>query len=92
MRKDLEMMARDFIVGATAPDTVARLQTLRAQGFAFTVDVLGEATISEREADEYVAGYRELLDALGQAQHAWPALGGRRDGLDWGTRPESTCR
>ena len=87
MRKNLERLAREFIVGATAPETVARLQTLRDQGFAFTVDVLGEATISEREADEYVAGYRELLDALGQAQRAWPALGGRGDGLDWGHAP-----
>jgi RHH-type proline utilization regulon transcriptional repressor/proline dehydrogenase/delta 1-pyrroline-5-carboxylate dehydrogenase len=87
MRKNLERLAREFIVGATAPETVARLQTLRDQGFAFTVDVLGEATISEREADEYVAGYRELLDALGEAQRAWPALGGRGEGLDWGQAP-----
>ena len=89
VRKNLEMMARDFIVGATAPETVARLQALREQGFAFTVDVLGEATISEREADEYAAGYQGLLDTLGQAQRAWPALGGHGDGdgLDWGHAP-----
>ena len=87
MRKNLAMLARDFIVGATAPETVARLQTLRDQGFAFTVDVLGEATISEREADEYAAGYQQLLSALGQAQRAWPALGGQGDGFDWGQAP-----
>ena len=86
-RKNLEMMARDFIVGATASETVARLHTLREQGFAFTVDVLGEATVSEREADAYVAGYRGLLDALGQAQRGWPALGGGSDNLDWGHAP-----
>jgi RHH-type transcriptional regulator, proline utilization regulon repressor / proline dehydrogenase / delta 1-pyrroline-5-carboxylate dehydrogenase len=87
VRKNLERMARDFIVGATAAETVARLQTLREQGFAFTVDVLGEATISEREADEYVAGYQGLLDALGQAQRAWPALGGGAGDFDWGHAP-----
>ena len=86
-RKNLEMMARDFIVGATASETVARLHTLREQGFAFTVDVLGEATVSEREADEYLAGYRGLLDALGKAQRGWPALGGGSDNLDWGHAP-----
>ncbi len=87
VRKNLEMMARDFIVGATEAETVARLQELRAQGFAFTLDVLGEATISEREADAYAAGYRRLLDALGRAQETWPALGGAGGGLDWGHAP-----
>jgi RHH-type transcriptional regulator, proline utilization regulon repressor / proline dehydrogenase / delta 1-pyrroline-5-carboxylate dehydrogenase len=87
VRKNLEMMARDFIVGATVPETVARLQRLREQGFAFTLDVLGEATISEREADEYAAGYRELLDALGEAQGRWSALGEDGDGPDWGHAP-----
>ena len=87
IRKNLEMMAHDFIVGATAPETVARLGALREQGFAFTLDVLGEATISEREADEYAAGYQGLLDALGQAQRNWPSLGSGGDGLDWGHAP-----
>lgn len=87
MRKNLEMMARDFIVGATEADTVARLQALCKQGFAFTLDVLGEATISEREADEYAAGYQRLLDALGHAQRTWPALGAGGGALDWGHAP-----
>ncbi len=87
VRKNLEMMARDFIVGATEAETVARLQELRTQGFAFTLDVLGEATISEREADAYAAGYQRLMDALGQAQRTWPALGGGGGSFDWGHAP-----
>lgn len=87
IRKNLEMMARNFIVGAAVGETVKRLGKLRTQGFAFTLDQLGEATLSEREADQYAAGYMELLEGLESAQAAWPALGGDAADLDWGHDP-----
>ncbi|MFW6162719.1 MAG: proline dehydrogenase family protein, partial [Planctomycetota bacterium] len=87
VRSNLSMMARDFIVGATVSEAIARLGKLRKQGFAFTVDVLGEATVSEREADQYARNYLELLDGLGEAQGHWPALGGGEGDLDWGHAP-----
>ena len=87
IRKNLERMARDFIVGAEPRESVKALGKLRKKGFGFTLDVLGEATITEDEADAYVANYLDLLDALGGAQHSWPALGGG-DGLDWGDAPK----
>ena len=87
IRKNLQMMARNFIVGATVPETVKRLGKLRERGFAFTLDLLGEATLSEREADQYAEGYMELLEGLAEAQPAWPALGGEAAELDWGHAP-----
>ena len=87
IRKNLEMLAREFIVGARVPETLGRLESLRGQGFAFTLDVLGEAIISEREAEEYVANYLHLLDSLEDAQQRWPALAGGTGGLDWGHAP-----
>ncbi|MBM4034753.1 MAG: aldehyde dehydrogenase family protein [Planctomycetes bacterium] len=88
VRKNLEMMARGFIVGSTPPETVKRLGELRKQGFAFTVDALGEATISEKEAEENAQRYLELLSALEDAQRAWPALGLPSASLDWGDAPK----
>ena len=87
VRKNLEMMARDFIVGARVPETTRRLRRIRGQGFAFTLDLLGEATVSEAEADAYAQGYRRLLDGLAEAQAGWPALGDRGGELDWGDAP-----
>ena len=49
------------------------LGELRGQGFAFVVDVLGEATVSEQEADQYVATYTELLRELREARKRWTA-------------------
>lgn len=88
IRKNIERMARDFIVGATVPETVKRLGKLRKRGFASTLDLLGEATISEKEADQYAQGYLDLLAGLQGAQQEWPALGGAGGGLDWGDAPK----
>ena len=87
IRKNLEMMAKTFIIGDKPSRTVDRLADLRRQGYAFTLDQLGEATLGESEADRYAADIHALLDALGEAQAAWPTLGGGEGALDWGHAP-----
>ena len=66
-------MARMFMLGNAPAEIVAILKKLDAEGAAFTVDVLGEAVVSEKEADEYAARYFELLALLGRETAAWPA-------------------
>ncbi len=70
------------------------LHKLRKQGFAYTVDLLGEATVSEVEADAYLNGYLELLDAIQAEKNEFkplPKPGGKGSagsaGLDWGQTP-----
>jgi RHH-type proline utilization regulon transcriptional repressor/proline dehydrogenase/delta 1-pyrroline-5-carboxylate dehydrogenase len=87
IRKNLESMARQFIIGNTIPKTVKNVKKLRKEGFAFTLDILGEATVSEKEADLYVESYVRLLEGLEQAQSDWPALGQTDSNLDWGHAP-----
>lgn len=86
IRTNIEGMARQFIVGENAAQTVKSLARLRKDGFLFTIDVLGEATLSEKEADDRLAEHLALLDTLAQAQESWPALGGSGV-LDWGCHP-----
>jgi RHH-type proline utilization regulon transcriptional repressor/proline dehydrogenase/delta 1-pyrroline-5-carboxylate dehydrogenase len=40
---------------------------------AFSVDLLGEACISDKEADEYQAKYLDLVDNLPRWVNDWPA-------------------
>jgi RHH-type proline utilization regulon transcriptional repressor/proline dehydrogenase/delta 1-pyrroline-5-carboxylate dehydrogenase len=87
IRKNLESMARQFIVGNTIGETVKNIGRFRRKGFAFTLDVLGEATVSEQEADSYAENYIRLLEGLEHAQANWPALGGGDSALDWGYAP-----
>jgi len=89
IRKNLEMMALQFIIGGSVDETVKNLKKLREKGnFAFTLDVLGEATVNEKEADDYVNSYMELLDGLAVAQKNWSPLDGGDGDLDWGDSPK----
>jgi len=90
IRKNLEMMALQFIIGHTVDETVRNLKKLREKnGFAFTLDVLGEATVSETEVDSYVEEYQKLLDGVGKAQQHWRALGpAHATNLDWSVAPK----
>ena len=64
LRWNVSETARQFIAGRNPHDVVATLRTRRAQKIGFTVDVLGEAVVSEVEANEYAARYADLLDKL----------------------------
>jgi len=87
IRKNLERMALDFIIGGTVDQTCKNLAKLRKQGYAFTLDILGEAVISETEAEAYARQYMDLLEGLGATQSQWPALEGSA-GRDWNCAPK----
>jgi RHH-type transcriptional regulator, proline utilization regulon repressor / proline dehydrogenase / delta 1-pyrroline-5-carboxylate dehydrogenase len=64
-------MARQFMLGDDPAEIVGILRKLNQQGIAFTVDVLGEAVVSEAEADQYAQRYVDLLNLLGSELPKW---------------------
>jgi RHH-type proline utilization regulon transcriptional repressor/proline dehydrogenase/delta 1-pyrroline-5-carboxylate dehydrogenase len=68
----IHRMARRFIVGSDPGDAVRGLQALWDAGFASTVDLLGEKTVTERDADRYAARVAALLRVLAAAAAVWP--------------------
>jgi RHH-type proline utilization regulon transcriptional repressor/proline dehydrogenase/delta 1-pyrroline-5-carboxylate dehydrogenase len=64
--------ARRFIAGTTADEVLAAALRLRKQKFAFTLDLLGEAVISEIEADRYLQAYLDLVRGIAPQVNAWP--------------------
>ncbi len=87
IRSNIEGMARQFIIGETAAEAVKGIRKLRKDGFAFVIDLLGEATMSEEEADAYQKGYLDVLQAIREEQAKWSALDAD-GGLDWGHAPK----
>src|SRR5213083_9101 len=71
LRWNVSETARQFIAGGNPDDVIATLRKRRAQKIGFTVDVLGEAVVSEAEADEYAARYADLLDKLTRETKNW---------------------
>lgn len=73
LRQQIMQMARVFIAGETVEEALPVLLRLWKQGRGFSVDLLGEATVSEREADQYRDRCLEGLARLGSVTATWPA-------------------
>ena len=74
IRRQMTGFARRFIVGRDARSAVPALRALRSAGIGFTLDVLGEATVSAAEGRAYQRTYLDLLDGLASEAAAWPAV------------------
>jgi len=61
VRRGVFAMADRFIGGSSPKRALPRLRELVGGGTAYTIDLLGEATLSEDEADEYLARYLDLV-------------------------------
>jgi RHH-type proline utilization regulon transcriptional repressor/proline dehydrogenase/delta 1-pyrroline-5-carboxylate dehydrogenase len=71
-RRNALRMAQRFIAGTEVDEVVQTVGRLRKRGFAFTLDLLGEAIISEDEADAYQQAYLKLMSGLTSAINDWP--------------------
>ena len=73
-RRNAETMARKFIAGSNVGEAVEAVRRLRQEQLAFTVDLLGEATITEAEADHVLQQYLDLIGGLTREVNAWPEV------------------
>ena len=71
-RLGVHQMARTFILAPNGAAAVPGLKAMRRTPLAFTVDILGETVVGEREADEYQARYLELIESLAREAGHWP--------------------
>ncbi len=84
--KGMQRMARSLIAGRDATDALPALKRLRRRRTGFTLDILGEACLSDAEAEDYVRRYHDLLDTLPPKAARWssePAV----DQAPWGPEP-----
>jgi RHH-type proline utilization regulon transcriptional repressor/proline dehydrogenase/delta 1-pyrroline-5-carboxylate dehydrogenase len=65
--------AKRFIAGENLRQVLAAARRERDQRRAFTLDILGEAVISQREAEQYFRAYLDLLAAISPEVQSWPA-------------------
>ncbi len=64
-------MARRFIAAGDVESAIIAVARLRSRRLAFTLDLLGEAVVSETEADQYQRQYLELLETLPHRLAEW---------------------
>jgi len=66
-------MAHRFIVGETPRAALRTIRHLWDNGAAVSLDLLGEATVTQPEADRYAARCLDALETLAAAAPDWPA-------------------
>lgn len=71
VRKSVGQMAAQFIAGSSPDKALSALKKVRKKGIAFTVDLLGEFCLSEREALDYLERYLEALEVFSDAVPNW---------------------
>ena len=73
MASQIRSMASNFIAGTDAADALPQLRKLWDSGIAFSVDLLGEACVSDDEADVYRDKYLDLVQNLPETVSTWEA-------------------
>lgn len=74
VKKGVSRLSRAFIAGETPRTAVKNLRRLWDEGKPFTADLLGEAVVSEPEAERCRDLYLLLVDTLSREVSGWPPL------------------
>jgi RHH-type proline utilization regulon transcriptional repressor/proline dehydrogenase/delta 1-pyrroline-5-carboxylate dehydrogenase len=72
--RNVTSLARRFIAEEDAERLRATLTALRSEPAAFTVDLVGEATVSQAEAIRMLDRYRALVSQLAALAAEWPEI------------------
>jgi RHH-type proline utilization regulon transcriptional repressor/proline dehydrogenase/delta 1-pyrroline-5-carboxylate dehydrogenase len=72
VRRNVIKLARRFIAEESSGDLLSVLEGLRKEPAAFTLDIVGEATVSDVEAQAMQQRYIDLLRRLAKASESWP--------------------
>ncbi|MDY6806250.1 MAG: L-glutamate gamma-semialdehyde dehydrogenase [Cyanobacteriota bacterium] len=67
----VETLAHKYIAGENIKQILKTLERQRKDKMAFTLDLLGEAVITETEAQSYLQSYLELMGQLAEAAKNW---------------------
>ena len=73
-RSNATSMARRFIAGTSSDEVLESVERLRELGYGCILDLLGEAVISESEAEAYQLEYLALLNELEVDAAGWPTV------------------
>ncbi len=67
----VETLAHKYIAGENIKQVIKTIEQLRKDKMSFTLDLLGEAVITEAEAQSYLDRYLELMTQLTTAAKRW---------------------
>jgi RHH-type proline utilization regulon transcriptional repressor/proline dehydrogenase/delta 1-pyrroline-5-carboxylate dehydrogenase len=71
VKQGVKQMASMFIAGNSPTAALPVLRRLRGERYSFTVDLLGEFCVCEKEANEYLNRYLDAIETFGATIPTW---------------------
>ncbi|GGJ96136.1 trifunctional transcriptional regulator/proline dehydrogenase/L-glutamate gamma-semialdehyde dehydrogenase [Pseudomonas matsuisoli] len=65
----MRMMGEQFVTGETIGEALANATRFEAKGFRYSYDMLGEAALTEEDAQRYLASYEQAIHSIGKASN-----------------------
>ena len=65
----MRMLGNQFVTGQTIIDALKNSRDNEARGYRYSYDMLGEAALTESDADNYYASYEAAIHAIGKASN-----------------------
>lgn len=72
--KAVETLAYKYISGETIKEVIKAVERMRKEKMGFTIDLLGEAVITETEAQSYLQNYLDLITQLSNQAQKWSTI------------------
>lgn len=63
----MRLMGEQFVTGQTIDEALTNARRREAEGFRYSYDMLGEAALTEADAQRYLASYEAAIHAIGRA-------------------------
>ncbi|MBY0408886.1 MAG: trifunctional transcriptional regulator/proline dehydrogenase/L-glutamate gamma-semialdehyde dehydrogenase, partial [Burkholderiaceae bacterium] len=63
----MRMMGEQFVTGETIHEALRNAKKMEANGFSYSYDMLGEAALTQADAERYYASYEQAIHAIGKA-------------------------
>lgn len=63
----MRMMGEQFVTGETIDEALKNAERLEEKGFQYSYDMLGEAALTDPDAERYYQDYQNAIYAIGQA-------------------------
>ena len=65
----IRAIGQQFILGSTIDEALAQAKAQEAQGYVYSYDMLGEAALTEADADHYYLCYCRAITAIADSAH-----------------------
>ncbi|MBH2037062.1 MAG: bifunctional proline dehydrogenase/L-glutamate gamma-semialdehyde dehydrogenase PutA [Pseudomonadales bacterium] len=72
MNQAMKLMGKQFVLGRNISEALKNGRPQREKGYSYSFDMLGEAALTQADAEKYMADYRLAIDTVGKEPQVGP--------------------